>query len=330
MRFGAFVPQGWRHDLVGIPVDQQWDTMLSVTRRIESLGYESAWVYDHFHPVPKPTQEPVYEAWTLMAALAATTDTVRLGQMCTCNGYRNPAHLAKIASSIDAISGGRVEMGIGAGWYDHEYDGYGYPFPKPSVRIGELREAVEIMQRLWTEDVVDFAGEHYTLQGALCQPKPVQDPHIPIWVAGGGEQLTLNVAARFADYTNFGYDLEQFTHKSEVLKGHCEAVGRDFGDITRTTNYNVVIGADEAAVAERTAAYKALFSPIVGEDKIDDMFDNNHVKGGGVVGTPEQIVERMQEWKAAGCDFGVLYFWDAAFDTTSLELFATEVMPALV
>ena len=200
---------------------------------------------------------------------------------------------------------------------------------KPSVRIGELGEAVDIMRRLWTEDVVDFEGKHYTLKGARCQPKPMQDPHIPLWVAGGGEQLTLNVAARFADYTNFGYTLDEFVHKSEVLRGHCEDVGRDFGSITRTTNFNIVIGEDEAAVAERTAAYKALFAPVVGEDKVDATFDNNHVRGGGVVGTPEQIVEHLLDWKDAGCEFAVTYFWDAAYDTASLELFAREVVPAL-
>jgi len=212
MRFGAFVPQGWRLDLVGIPVDEQWETMLKVAKTIEASGYESLWVFDHFHTVPIPTQEVTYEAWTLMAALAVSTDTVRLGQMCTCNSYRLPSYLAKVASSIDALSGGRVEMGIGAGWYEHEYKGYGYPFDKPSVRIGRLRESVEIMRKMWTEEHVSYDGKHYQLDGAICQPKPVQEPHIPFWVAGGGEQLTLNVAARYAQYTNFGQSVDEFTH----------------------------------------------------------------------------------------------------------------------
>ncbi|HDH25001.1 MAG TPA: LLM class flavin-dependent oxidoreductase, partial [Actinobacteria bacterium] len=118
MRFGAFVPQGWRMDLVGIPEERHWETMRSVASTIERFGYESLWVYDHFHTVPVPSQEVTYEAWTLMASLAAVTSTVRLGQMCTCNSYRPPSYLAKIAASIDVISGGRVEMGIGAGWYE--------------------------------------------------------------------------------------------------------------------------------------------------------------------------------------------------------------------
>ena len=228
MRFGAFTPQGWRLDLVGIDTADQWPAILSVAKTIEKAGYESVWVYDHFHTVPVPTQEVTYEAWTLMAALAAATDTVRLGQMCTCNGYRPPAYLAKVAASIDAISGGRLEMGIGAGWYEHEYNGYGYPFPKASVRIGELGEAVEVMRRMWTKDEASFDGKYYKLDGAICQPKPVQSPHIPFWIAGGGEKLTLNVAARYASYTNFANTVEEFEHKSNVLRGHCEDVGTGF------------------------------------------------------------------------------------------------------
>jgi alkanesulfonate monooxygenase SsuD/methylene tetrahydromethanopterin reductase-like flavin-dependent oxidoreductase (luciferase family) len=249
--------------------------------------------------------------------------------MCTCNSYRPPSYLAKVAASIDAISAGRLEMGIGAGWYEHEYDGYGYEFPKASVRIGMLREGVEIMRRMWTEDEVDYEGEHYTLKGARCRPKPVQDPMIPMWIAGGGEKLTLNVAARYADYTNFGYTLDEFATKSEILAGHCKDVGRDFAEITRTSNFNIVIGETEAEVAERTAWVKEHFAPVVGADKVDKMFDNNYVSGGGMTGTPEQIVERLTEWEAVGLAYAIVYFQDAAYDRSGLELFAEKVMPEL-
>ena len=158
MRFGAFVPQGWRLDLAGVPQENHWQRMVDVAKTIESTGYESLWVFDHFHTVPVPTQEVTYEAWTIMAGLAAVTDTVRLGQMCTCNSYRPPSYLAKVASSIDVISNGRVEMGIGAGWYEHEYRGYGYEFPKPSVRIGMLDEAVQILRSMWTQETTTFSG----------------------------------------------------------------------------------------------------------------------------------------------------------------------------
>ena len=325
MRFGAFTPQGWRLDLVGIETADQWPTILSVAKTIESAGYESVWVYDHFHTMPVPTQEVTYEAWTLMAALAAATDTVRLGQMCTCNGYRPPAYLAKVAASIDAISNGRLEMGIGAGWYEHEYIGYGYPFPKPSVRIGELGEAVEIMRRLWTEEEASFEGKYYKLDGAICRPKPIQQPHIPFWVAGGGEKLTLNVAARYASYTNFATTVEEFKHKSEVLRGHCDDVGRDFSSIVRSTNFNVICEETDTAVEDRMAEILDRYRPFLSDEqlaRIERLFRP-------MAGTSEQLVERLRAWDDAGMGYAIVYFHEAAYSTAGLELFAREVIPAL-
>lgn len=327
MRFGAFVPQGWRLDLAGVPVEDQWQTMTSIAKTIEAGGFESLWVYDHFHTVPVATQEPTYEAWTLMAALAAVTDTVRLGQMCTCNGYRQPSYLAKVAASIDAISGGRVEMGIGAGWYEAEFHGYGYEFPKPSVRIGQLREGVEIMQRLWTEDSVDYEGEHYTLRGGICRPRPVQDPHIPFWIAGGGEKLTLNVAARYAQYTNFNGGMDTFDHKSAVLRDHCAQVGRDFDDITRSANFNVICEESESAIQDRIRWYVDHYTPFLGAERAERTV-HNYVKD-GLVGTPEQIVETLGESETHGMTYAICYFAGAAEDTSGLERFGREVIPAL-
>ena len=240
MRFGSFIPQGWTLDLGGIATVDHWATMLGVARTVESSGFESGWVFDHFHTVPEPTQEPTYEAWTMMAALAAATETLRIGQMCTCNGYRPPAYLAHVAASIDVISGGRLEMGIGAGWFEKEFIAHGYDFPKGSVRIAQLAEGIEIMKRMWTEDTASFEGTHYRIEGAICRPKPLQKPHIPFWVAGGGEQLTLKVAARHAAYTNFAGSVEQFAHKSAVLKKHCESVGTDYETITRSMNRSLI------------------------------------------------------------------------------------------
>jgi F420-dependent oxidoreductase-like protein len=302
--------------------------MTSVAKTIESTGYESLWVYDHFHTVPVATQEPTYEAWTLMAAFAAVTDTVRLGQMCTCNSYRPPAYLAKVAASIDAISDGRVEMGIGAGWYEHEYKGYGYDFDKPSVRIGRLKEAVEIMQALWTRDEVSYDGTHYQLDGAICQPKPVQEPHIPLWIAGGGEQLTLNVAARHAQYTNFGGSLDEFVHKSKVLEGHCADVGREFGDIVKTSNFNVICAETDAGVAKTLDWVRAQLTPFVGAERAEKIVTSNFVDA-GTAGTPEQLVETLSKWGEAGMEYAIAYFPDAAYDTAGLELFARDVIPAL-
>jgi alkanesulfonate monooxygenase SsuD/methylene tetrahydromethanopterin reductase-like flavin-dependent oxidoreductase (luciferase family) len=263
-----------------------------------------------------------------MTALATTTSTARLGQMCTCNTYRPPSSLAKVAATIDVISGGRLEMGIGAGWYEHEYLGYGYEFPKASARIGMLREGVEIMRRMWTEDEVSYDGTYYSLSGALCRPKPVQEPHLPLWIAGGGEQLTLNIAARYADYTNFGYDLDQFRHKSDVLAGHCRDMARPFGEITRSSNFNMAIGETDEDVDDYFAWYRSHFQPIAGAERADKMIRGNYLDGGGLAGTPEQIVASLREWEAAGLEYAIVYFQEAAHDTRRMDLFAREVMPS--
>jgi F420-dependent oxidoreductase-like protein len=300
--------------------------MLGVAKTIEALGYESAWVFDHFHTVPVPTQESSYEAWTLMAALAPTTTSVRLGQMCTSNSYRNPAYLAKVAADIDVISNGRVEMGIGAGWYEHEYLGYGYEFPKPSVRIGQLEEGVEIMRRMWAEDEVRYDGRYYRLDGAISRPKPVQDS-IPIWVAGGGEKLTLRVAAKYADYTNFGWTVDEFVRKSDILAGHMSDLGRDYDEIVRSSLFTVLVAETEPAVEAKVDEYVARIGALAGQDKAESARKNLH--DGGLVGTPEQVVEQLRPWVEVGMSYAIGYFPDAAYGSASLELFARQVVPGL-
>ncbi len=324
MRFGTFVPQGWRLDLVGIAPEDHWSTMLGVAHAAERFGFESVWVFDHFHTVPEATQEPTYEAWSVMAALAAATDTVRLGQMCTCNGYRSPAYLAKVAASIDQISGGRVEMGIGGGWYEAEYLAYGYPFPRPSVRLGELDEAVQIMQKMWTEPEASFSGKHYTIDGAICQPKPAQGS-IPMWVAGGGEQLTLRTAAKYADYTNFSSVPETFKHKSDVLAKHCADVGTDFDAIVRSANFGVVIAETESGVEAQMDMLGEKYGRVLddGRKAIERYFVGPHA----CVGTPEQIVEKIAAVAELGMTYAITYFPDMAYTQDSMELFATQVMP---
>ena len=324
MRFGAFVPQGWRMDLVGIPTERHWETIRSTAGAIERAGYDSLWVYDHFHTTPLPSREATHEAWTLMAALAASTTRVRLGQMCTCVAYRPPAYLAKVAATVDVISDGRLNLGIGAGWYEHEYQGYGYEFPRPAVRIGQLQEAIELMRRLWTEDDVHHQGKHYRLQGAICRPRPIQQPHIPIWVAGGGEQLTLRVAARYASHTNFGPTPEEFARRSAILADHCREAGTDFEAIVRSTNRFVVCRETESEAREALAAIKDRYLRVVPEEQAERATSLYRE----MTGTPDQLAERLQPWAAAGLGYAIVYFPDTAFDTSGLELFAREVVPA--
>ncbi len=329
LRFGLFVPQGWRHDLVDIAPADQWAVMRGLAQRADAGPWESVWVYDHLHTVPEPTDQATHEAWTLMAAFAAATSRVRLGQMCTCMGYRNPAYLAKVAATIDVVSGGRVEMGIGAGWYEHEWRAYGYGFPGAGDRLAMLAEGVEIMRQLWTDGVSSFEGTHYTTAGAICRPLPLQDGGIPMWIAGGGEKKTLRIAAQHAAYTNFDGTLEGFTHKSGILADHCRDLGRDFDAITRSANYNIVIGRDEAEVADRLAQRRDRLTRFVSDAAAQRDLDSMapHLPG---TGTPEQIIEKLKPLVAAGMTYAILYFPEAACDTSGIDLFEREVMPALL
>ncbi len=325
MRYGLFVPQGWRLDLVGIEPERQWEAMLAVARVAEAGPWESVWVYDHFHTVPVPTEEATHEAWTLMAGLAAATQRVRLGQMCTCTGYRHPMYLAKVAATVDVISGGRTEMGIGAGWYEHEWTAYGYGFPSAGDRIAMLAEGVEIMRRAWSEGIATFAGEHFQVEGAICRPTPLQSGGIPLWIAGGGERKTLRIAAQHAAYTNFDGVLEGFRHKSEVLAAHCGEIGRDFDEIVRSANYNVVIGRDEAEVEDRLAAIRSRYEPYLAPEQLAAA--EQQFRSGPLVGTPEQVVENLTELGAAGMTYAITYFTEAAYDTSGIQLFVDEVIP---
>ncbi|MFI5775494.1 LLM class F420-dependent oxidoreductase [Nocardia sp. NPDC051570] len=329
MRFGIFIPQGWRLDLVGIDPSAQWAVMRDLAQRADANdAWESLWVYDHFHTVPVPTEEATHEAWTLMAAFAATTSRVRLGQMCTAMAYRNPAYLAKVAATTDIISGGRVEMGIGAGWYEHEWRAYGYGFPSAGERLGRLDEGVQIFRQAWTTGEATLDGKYYQLDGAIVRPLPLQEGGIPIWVAGGGERKTLRIAAQYARYTNFTGQPDEFVRKSDILREHCVELGTDFDAIVRSANFNVVIAATEAEVEDRLAALQDRLTAVAGVDPaksfVDDMF-----RASQGVGTPAQIVERLTRLRDLGLGYAITNFPEAAYDTSGIELFEREVIPAL-
>jgi F420-dependent oxidoreductase-like protein len=327
MRFGLVIPQGWRLDLAGIEPAAQWATMLGIARAAEAGPFESVWVYDHFHTSPVQTGEATHEAWSLMAALAASTGRVRLGQMCTCVSYRNPAYLAKVAATVDIISGGRLEAGIGAGWYEPEWRAYGYGFPSAGERIARLDEGVQIMRQLWKTGAATFHGEHFQVDGAICQPLPLQADGIPLWIAGGGEKKTLRIAARYASYTNFDGSPEGFRRKSEILAGHCADLGRNFDSVVRSTEYNVVVGASESEVQDRLDWFRAHYAPFVEGDELENACRG--LAGGLLVGTPEQIAERLTGMAALGLKYAILYFPDVAYDRGGLDLFARDVAPAL-
>jgi F420-dependent oxidoreductase-like protein len=313
--------------LVGIDPADQWDTMSRLAQRAEAGPWESLWVYDHFHTTPTPTTEATHEAWTLMAAFAASTSRIRLGQMCTCIAYRNPAYLAKVAATVDIISGGRLEMGIGAGWYEHEWRAYGYGFPPAPERLRALDEGVQIMHQAWTTGSATLQGKVYQVDGAIVRPLPLQPGGIPFWIAGGGEKVTLRIAAQYAQYTNFDGTPESFRHKSEVLAGHCRRLGRDFDAITRSANYNIAIGRDEREVKDRLDWIRDHQTKLIGAEKAARQM--SAYEGLPGVGTPEQIVEKLTKLKADGLGYAITYFPELAYDTSGLELFEQQVIPAL-
>ncbi|MBU8823527.1 LLM class F420-dependent oxidoreductase [Mycolicibacterium goodii] len=329
MRFGLFIPQGWRLDLVDIPTDRHWSVMRDLAAYADgSQAWDSLWVYDHFHTVPVPTGEATHEAWTLMAAYAATTSRIKLGQMCTAMSYRNPVYLAKVAATTDVISGGRVQMGIGGGWYEHEWRAYGYGFPSAGERLGRLDEGVQIMRDAWRDGRVSFDGKHYQADGAIVSPTPLQEDGIPLWIAGGGEKVTLKIAAKYAQYTNFTSEPEAFRHKSQILAEHCRTVGTDFDAIVRSANFNAVIGESEKDVKERIERLRARQSPVAGEDAVDAMLSTMSAPE-SASGTPEQVIEKLKHVRDLGCEYAILYFPEAAYDRSGIELFEQKVIPAL-
>ena len=330
LRFGLFVPQGWRLDLVGIDPADQWRRMLDVAQRADAGPWDSIWVYDHFHTTPQPTDEATHEAWTLMAALAASTSRVRLGQMCTCMGYRNPALLAKIAATVDLISGGRLEFGIGAGWYEHEWRAYGYGFPGVGDRISALRDGVQIIQRLWAEGEATLESQTFTVDGAICRPQPLQRgrdgrPRIPTWIAGGGEQRTLRYAAKWADATNFGGSPEQFARKRDVLLGHLDKEGRDPAEVRLTSNLNIVVRETEAEARRVVDEVNARADSAMRAEHAGTGFSTR----GAVVGTPQQVIDHVGALREAGLGTLIAYMPEVAFEQDGIALFERDVMPAL-
>lgn len=232
------------------PQHTTYEDMLEVWREADAIpSIEHAWLFDHFAPIQGDIDGPCLEGWTTLAALAAETSRLRIGLMVTGNTYRHPAVLAKTAATVDHISKGRLDFGIGAGWNIYEHESMGIPLYPPGQRLRRFGEACEIFKRLFTEPTVTFEGKYYQLTDARCEPKPVQKPYPPFVIGGSGEQLTLKIVAQYADIWNYtGGSVEEFRHKVAVLKQHCEDVGRDFNDIQLSFQFRVDAGDYSASV----------------------------------------------------------------------------------
>jgi F420-dependent oxidoreductase-like protein len=317
VKFGVFVPQGWRMDLVEIKdPTEKYEAMTRVAKIAEeSGGYDSVWLYDHFHTVPTPEKETVFECWTATAGLCRDTKEIKVGQMVTCNGYRNPALLAKMASTVDVMSNGRLLFGLGAGWYEHEWRAYGFGFPELGERMRAFKEACEVVHRMWTEDEPVFNGEFYMLGKPINEPKGAQRPHPPFWIGGSGEKVTLKLVARWGDACNVGGGVERIKHKLDVLKRHCDDIGRDYKEIIRSTSINVYLL--EAGEDPEAATKEARGSRSYEEYSREFM-----------VGTPEEIFERLEPMVEAGVDYFITYLPRVAYDPAPVKRFAREVVPS--
>jgi F420-dependent oxidoreductase-like protein len=285
------------------------DEIRALWTRIEQLGFAWISVWDHFYAADVTDPEPGYECLeglTAHAALAMTTSTVRCGSLVYCAGYRHPAVLAKSIATIDNFSGGRVTLGLGAGWHQGEFDAYGIPFPSAPVRLRQLEEQLQCIRALFTEEVVDFDGEFYRLRAARCVPKPDQR-RLPIWVGGQGERVTLKLVARHADGWNVPFvSGDTFRHKIGVLEAHCADAGRDAADITRSLNL---------ALAWRDEDLRAQFGNTA-----------EFVRGSVLTGSTQEVVDRIGEYADAGAD-QINVAMRAPFDVAGLERFAAEVLP---
>ena len=223
------------------PQHTTYDAMLKVWQEADATPvFEHAWLFDHFAPIFSDLDGPCFEGWTLLSALAAQTQRIRVGLMVTGNTYRHPAVLAHIAATVDVVSNGRLDLGLGAGWNEYEHASMGIPLYAPGERLRRFGEACEVIRRLFTQHLTDFDGRYYQLKEARCEPKPIQRPYPPFVIGGGGEQLTLKIVAQYADVWNFaGGPVEQFSHKVGVLREHCAATGRSPNEIELSVQVGV-------------------------------------------------------------------------------------------
>ena len=308
----------------GIQIEPQfgfsYDEVASLATDAERLGFDALWASDHLFWDAQSEQRNCMDAWTLLSALAPVTTRLRLGTLVSCNSYRLPSILAKVAASFDHLSQGRLEFGIGAGWKEMEYRAYGIPFPSIGTRLAQLEEAVQLIQLLWTQQRASFEGKHYRLERAVCAPKPVQRP-LKTWIGGMGEKKLLRMVARYADGWNAmpGVAVEAMRKKMDVLRRHCDVVGRDYASIEKSLFILCCVVDDEAELRARGAELeKALGTADV-------------IRAGRKIrtaGTPEQVAETLRGFQALGFDYFIAMF-PYKQDAEMLQRFSQQVMPLL-
>ena len=302
LRFGLFVPQA---DVPAAP-------LRSLAEQAERLGFDSLWVYDHLQDYPSPQQPAVLEVFALLGLLAGWTTRIRLGSLVLCDAYRNPALTAKVAATLDALSGGRLELGYGAGWHEAEHRAYGFDFAPPATRIARMEEGLQIIKALWQGEPVTFAGAHHQVHAARCLPRPQQRPHPPITIGGGGEKLLLRAVARHADVWNyFSIPLAEYERKRAVLHAHCAELGRDPGTLAQSLMVPLVMARREKDVRDQLEAARQRGGVFASDDQL-------------VQGTPDIVVPRLLDYARRGVSLFIFVLPDP-LDAASVEFVAERV-----
>jgi len=303
VKFGFTLPQ-W---------GASWTEAKEIAQLADEVGFDSVWVADHFFGVGG--EDPL-EAWTEMTAVAAITQRIELGFLVLCNSYRPPALLAKMAATFDLVANGRLILGYGAGWFDQEYEAYGYEFPGVRTRLEQLEEGLEILRRMWTEEVATFHGVHYHVENARCWPRPVRKPHPPILIGGVGEKVLLKLVAHYAQiWNNLGAFHAEVEKKLAVLRRHCERIGRDFDEIEVSQQTIGAIASSRAEAKRRADAVHEELGFLTGAPDLCP------------TGTPDEIVGRLQRSVAMGITTFIVSF-GRKVTADSVRLFAREVIPA--
>ena len=332
MRFGLALPH---YDTSFAGERASWGSVRRVAEVAESSGFDSVWVSDHFfldwgkYGGPYDVQGSL-ECWTTLSALAASTQRVRLGSLTLCNDFRNPALVAKMAATLDNLSGGRLDIGLGAGWYEAEYRAADIPFHRPGVRIDRLRESVEIIARMLAGEKVTFSGKHYSTDGAICRPGPVQDPRPPIWIGGKGDRLLATVAA-VADGWNMSWlgDMDVYEDRLAVANRACEKQGRDPGTLRRSVGVYLLAGSDDGDARRRFERLIARTPPGLLQTPTDGPAVSwDEFKQGRFAGTIGEVTDKLGRLSEFGVEevivsLGVVPFQVA--DLEEVEFVGTEV-----
>jgi F420-dependent oxidoreductase-like protein len=321
LKFGLTLPQGWRHDLVHKPPFQQFEYSKNIALAADKLRFDSVYAYDHFIPhYNYEKHKTFFECFTLISAIASATKNVKIGQIVTCNSYRNPGLLAKMVATLDAITNGRAELGIGAGWYEEEYVAYGYDFPADKTRIEQLDESLSIIKQMWEKKYTTFLGKHYEVRNAVCNPKPVQKPHPPIMVGGSGEKYLLKVAAKHADRYNLYFGTpDEMKRKIQIIKEHCAIVGRKFSEIEYSVVLPCLIREEQKAVQKELIKRKKKGMTVAQFKQA--------LADGNAIGTPDEIVTGLTKYVEIGVTHYVFHFM--GLNEPFLKLFRSKVATKL-